>query len=258
MMSEQKSSDGVCKKRNALGDVTNLDRKRGVSLISGNIGINDDKKEKGAQFAKQACVGVENIEKQNYLNKGVVNNKERGKRACVSPRSCSEINSLRGNVISGISKIQGESKEKNLSHGNFQLGSGTDVAQSVVDASRDSCVSSISMPTSPCNLDSLDVGVGVDSQGEQCNTIHEQFDTSIGMNDENELGDDNLDSSKCESTECFGFPESQESRSSGLEKCVGLKGDGISNSTAGIDLIKACSCSFCTKGTLKFSTYTCQ
>ncbi|KAK1390902.1 hypothetical protein POM88_019095 [Heracleum sosnowskyi] len=108
-------------------------------------------------------------------------------------------------------------------------------------------------PTSPRILDSVDVGgnqakdEGVGSQGEQSTTVCEQFDTDDGESEEDEVGDDNLGSSKSESIDCFRFPESQESRSYGLERCVGFNGDGLSDSPVGIDLIMACLCSFCTK-----------
>ncbi|KAK1390899.1 hypothetical protein POM88_019077 [Heracleum sosnowskyi] len=109
------------------------------------------------------------------------------------------------------------------------------------------------LPTSPRILDSVDVGgnqakdEGVGSQGEQSTTVCEQFDTDDGESEEDEVGDDNLGSSKSESIDCFRFPESQESRSYGLERCVGFNGDGLSDSPVGIDLIMACLCSFCTK-----------
>lgn len=238
MMTEEKSCDGVSKKRNALVDVTNLVGKRELSAVSGDV----ENRKKG-KYLNQECLEVENIGKNDSLAGGSVN-KERSKEgldfSCIRP----EVDESRNEFISEISKIL-----KN----NFQHGRVDDVSRSVADVLRDSCVSSIVKPTSPSVLNSVDVDgnqpkdEGVGSQGEQSNTVCEQLHTDVGEDDENELDDDNLDSSKSESIDCLRFPESQESRSNGLERCVGLKGDGLFDSPVGIDLIKACCCSFCTK-----------
>lgn len=224
MMSGEKSCDGVSKKRNALVDITNFVGKKCKSV-------------------KKVCLEVENLGKKESLSEGCVD-KGRGKEVLDCSRISPEVNEPKIKFISEVSKLL-----KN----EFQQGRIDDVSQSVADVSRDSCVASIVKPTSPSVLDSVDVGgnlakdEGVGSQGEQSTTVCEQFDTDDGESDEDELGDDNLDSSKSESIDCLRFPESQESRSSGLEICVGFKGDGLSDSPVGIDLMKACSCSFCTK-----------
>lgn len=256
-MSEEKSCDGEFKKRNALVDVTNLVgkrglseisgvdvtnlvAKRGLSEISGGVGGDVENKKKG-KSVKQVCLDFENLGKNNSLAEGNFN-KERGKEVLDCSRIHPEINAPRNQIISGVSILLKNS---------FQHARADN--QSVADVLRDSCVSSIAKSTSPSVLDSVDVGgnqakdEGVGSQGEQSTTVCEQFDTDVGENDEDELGDDNLDSSKSESIDCLRFPESQESRSSVVERCAGFKGDGLSDSPVGIDLIEACSCSFCTK-----------
>lgn len=243
MMSEEKSCDGVSKKRNALVDVTNLVGKRGLWEISGGLGSDFGDRKKG-KSVKQVCSQLENLGKKEYLAEGSVG-KERGKEILDCSRTSPEFNEPRNQFISEVSKIL----ENDFQHGRID-----DVSQNVADVSRDSCLSSIVKPTSPRVLDSFD-GVGnqakddgVGSQGEQSGTVFEQFDTDDSESDEDELGDDHLDSSKSESIDCLRFPESQESRSSGLEKCVGFKSDGLSDSPVGIDLMKTCLCSFCTKG----------
>ncbi|KAK1361702.1 Tether containing UBX domain for GLUT [Heracleum sosnowskyi] len=238
MMSEGKSCDGVFKKRNALGDVTNLVGKRGFSEISGGD-VGDRKKVKSL---KQVCLEVENLGKKEGLAEGSVD-KEGGKEVLDCSRISPEVNELRNQFVSEV--LEGLKND-------FQDGRIDDVSQSVAHVSRDGCVASDVKPTSPRFMDSVDDGgnqakdEGVGSQGEQSTTVYEEFDTDDGESDEDEVGDDYLGSSKSESIDCLRFPESQESRS-GLERCVGLKGDGLSDSPVGMDLIKACSCSFCTK-----------
>ncbi|KAL8134028.1 uncharacterized protein LOC141712761 [Apium graveolens] len=239
MMSGEKSCDGVSKKRNALVDVTNFVGKREFSEISGG----DVGERKKGKSVKQVFLEVGNLGKKESLAEGSVD-KERSKEVLDCSRISPEVNELRNQFISEVSKLV----KNDLQHGRIDDGS-----QSIGDVWRDSCVSIIVKPTSPRVLDSVDVvgyqakDEGVGSQGEQSNTVCEHFDTDDDESDEDELDDDNLDSSKSESIDCLRFPESQESRSSGLERCVGFKGDGLSDSPVGIDLMKACSCSFCTK-----------
>lgn len=84
-MAEGSSPRGQSKSRSALGDVTNRIGKRG--------------------FSGREKDGVRSFD---------FNDKDAVKRICVSPRPCSEINSLKGNVISGLSKIPVENREPNL------------------------------------------------------------------------------------------------------------------------------------------------
>ncbi|WOG97366.1 hypothetical protein DCAR_0416706 [Daucus carota subsp. sativus] len=236
MMSGENSCDEVSKKRSALGDVTNLVGKRGLSEISGG----DFEDRKKGKSVKQVCLEVENVGKKESLAEGGVN-KDRGKEVLDCLGVCPGADEPNSKFISEVPKLL----KNDFLHGGVE-----DINRNVADVSRESCVSGIPKPTSPAVLDSVDVGgdpakdEGVGSQGEQSTTVFEQFDTDV---DENELGDENLDSGKSESVDYLRFPESQESRSCGLERCVGFKGDGLSDSPVGIDLIKACTCSFCTK-----------
>ncbi|KAM7517444.1 hypothetical protein LguiB_016406 [Lonicera macranthoides] len=224
-MSEDKYSDGVSKTRPALGDVTNRVTKRGFSQISGTSdvksgnGYGENLKNKEV-ISKKACGGEENYRKQGCAST----------RACVSPYTCSEINSLKGNVISSISKIQTEIKKPDSPNCCLNIGCEN---KDFLDARGERCEEE-----------------GISSEVAQGNSLIEQLGNSFSLNDGNDLNLDDLDSTKCGSIEFSRLPESQESRASGLERCVGLKGDGpdgCSDSNAGVDLIKSCSCSFCTK-----------
>ncbi|KAM7513645.1 hypothetical protein LguiA_003228 [Lonicera macranthoides] len=224
-MSEDKYSDGVSKTRPALGDVTNRVTKRGFSQISGTSdvksgnGYGENLKNKEV-ISKKACGGEENYRKQGCAST----------RACVSPYTCSEINSLKGNVISSISKIQTEIKKPDSPNCCSNIGCEN---KDFLDARGERCEEE-----------------GISSEVAQGNSLIEQLGNSFSLNDGNDLNLDDLDSTKCGSIEFSRLPESQESRASGLERCVGLKGDGpdgCSDSNAGVDLIKSCSCSFCTK-----------
>lgn len=235
-MNEDKYSDGVSKTRPVLGDVTNRVAKRGFSLISGNSGVksgdgygeNFKNKEVISKISKKVCGGEENYRKEGCANT----------RACVSPYTCSEINSLKGNVISSISKIQTETKKPDSPNCGLNLGSEN---KDFLDARGERCEEE-----------------GISSEVAQGNSVIEQLGNSVSLSDGNDLTLDDLDSTKCGSIEFSRLPESQESRASGLERCVGLKGDGCSDSNAGVDLIKSCSCSFCTKGTLENDEYFCH
>ncbi|KAK1391962.1 hypothetical protein POM88_011018 [Heracleum sosnowskyi] len=239
-MSEENFGDGAFKKRNVLGDVTNFVGKRAFSAISGDVGCGVENWIKG-DSDKKVCLGVENVEVLDSLVEGVLNDKYRDKGLSEFSRSCScpEVNELKDYNSLVISKADKEcNRDKSLKK-NFEHCRVDYVCQSVGDIWRE--------------LDSPDVGGSepkderIGSQGEQSTNMCGNLDKDVGENDENELGDDNMDSTKSEFTDYLRFPESQESGSSDLERCVGVKGDGLSDSPVGVDLIKACSCSFCTK-----------
>lgn len=163
---------------------------------------------RGFSFVKSGDVFSENVANKE---KGSILPENSDKKKCLTKRvliSCNEINSLGRNVISG--KI--------------------------------TCTSSsnMSVPPSPANVDCIDGG-----KGKKDDDV--QLVNSVCMNGGNDFSVDNLDSSKCGSVEFLGFPDSQESRASGLERPVGEKGDRCSNSIIGVDLIKSCACSFCAK-----------
>ncbi|XP_058185091.1 uncharacterized protein LOC131302448 [Rhododendron vialii] len=269
-MSEGNSTDGFPKTRTVLGDVTNRLGKRGLLQISGNSGSKSgegrgkrvDDKEGDSQFTQKVIKGVENIVKEKCGIKFVVNNVEKGKRVCVSPRPCSEINSLRGNVISGISKVSSELKESSSFSDSLHLGRTDSVVENVVqvaDASRGSCVSSILLPmaSEPCAFaeeicekheGSVTPEVVEGSVTPEVVQIDQRGDKLVAHC--KDIGADNFELEKCVGQNVIGssrLPESLGPGSYKLERCIGLKGNGSSNSSAGVDLIKECSCSFCVK-----------
>ncbi|GAA0169762.1 hypothetical protein LIER_24170 [Lithospermum erythrorhizon] len=68
------------------------------------------------------------------------------------------------------------------------------------------------------------------------------------LQDEGERhGVDDLVQSQTGSVDHNRLPLSQESRCFGLERCTTLKGGDCSNTNATIEMIKTCTCSFCTK-----------
>uniref|UniRef100_A0A5B6YQU9 DNA-directed RNA polymerase n=1 Tax=Davidia involucrata TaxID=16924 RepID=A0A5B6YQU9_DAVIN len=253
-MSGDNSTEGFRETRSVLGDVTNRPGKRGLlifgsSVIKSGDGNSKNVNDKVGDSAQQVCLGVENIVKEKCRTSFVANDNDKGKRACVSLRPCSEINSLRGNIVSSISKIPCEVKESNSFGGS---GASIDNVVEVGDASRDSCVSSISIPTGfgSCAGDSCGVEEKCGNDEGRVTSEVAQSDplaAHVCKTDGMDQGVDDLVSTKYGSVGCSTLPKSRNSKSIELERCIGLKGDGSSNSSVGVDLIKDCSCSFCTK-----------
>ncbi|KAM7529259.1 hypothetical protein LguiB_032669 [Lonicera macranthoides] len=202
--------------RSVLGDVTNRVEKRGFSSIlgypiaksGGGYCENAKHREDNSNFAKKACQKVENSEKEKPETECdvIANDKD------------TSINSLTKNFISA-SIFFSMSKDSNSSDRVFHLGNdNVDDTSSVLevgDALRDSCVSIISLPESPCNRDFLDVGGkhqidGVNLEFGQENTQNEQLVTGVVI-EENDFSVENLDSSKCGSIDYSRLPESHES-----------------------------------------------
>lgn len=345
-MAEGNASGGQCRSRPALGDVTNRIGKRG--------------------FSGREKDGLKSFD---------FNERDAVKRVCVSPRPCSEINSLKGNSISSFSKIPNENKDSNLyddcdgvhclkgkhnvtSNSKFHAGcdkgkildsrGGNVVSQSVNELDvvdndlGNKCgqteVSKYSLPkvdevagqywVDP-NMENLEGGMVLDSISNgadvcsQLDSIKENkipgtadvanenkcssldfgmFGTIHSVNTEanNELGDsspadtsrtvsetgndflhdgqncdageeiisregtqrdindhhndlddhnaDNFVMSQSASIDYAFLPQSQESRVFGIDKSTEPKEDECAHMTAGTNAIKACSCSFCTKG----------
>lgn len=75
-----------------------------------------------------------------------------------------------------------------------------------------------------------------------------QSDSRDYQNGGDDHNADDLVSSQCGPMDCMILSESQESRVFGVEKSMELKKGDECALSGGIDSIKACSCSFCTKG----------
>ncbi|KAG8373347.1 hypothetical protein BUALT_Bualt11G0014700 [Buddleja alternifolia] len=87
-MPEENTSDGLYKSRSVLGDLTNRLRKR--------------------EFSQREKNGTKS---SNFQDKDTL------KRVRVSPRPCTEASSLKGNVMSSISKIINETRNSNVDFG---------------------------------------------------------------------------------------------------------------------------------------------
>ncbi|KAG9141878.1 hypothetical protein Leryth_009254 [Lithospermum erythrorhizon] len=72
-------------------------------------------------------------------------------------------------------------------------------------------------------------------------------DTDLLQDEGDHLGVEDFDQSETGSVEYNRLRLSQESRCFGLERCTNRKGGDCSSTNASIELIKDCSCSFCTK-----------
>lgn len=218
--------------RTALGDVTNRMGKRGFS-------------------------GREKDEVRGFD----FNDRDAVKRICVSPRPCSEINSLKGNVISSLSNI--ENREPDLHDGGDEvhcLKGKTDVAGvegvkvldsvaveangcSRLDSSKENKISEAVSDDS--HDTSRTVSTDLLHDGRICEVGEENVSREGNLNDQNA---DNFVLSQSGSVDCAVLPQSQESRVFGVEKSNERKVDECAHMTGGTNTIMSCSCSFCTKG----------
>ncbi|KAK1441388.1 hypothetical protein QVD17_07238 [Tagetes erecta] len=222
-MSRETPSDGAYKTRSALEDVTNQPGKRGFCLISSSDVQSGDE---GFHFAKKECHRADNFNKEN--------NNDEIAECVLRPHSYSVINSMKENISDNISKILCEIK----------MSCPPGVRQNANDVVSDSYQPTHLVQTIPLDESGSDVIVEderTDSAVIPQIASNETVENNLGVNDGNDASLDILDSSK---DEYLDWPESQESKC-GFDSCIGQKGDGLSS--AGIDMIKACSCSVCTK-----------
>ncbi|KAF3946159.1 hypothetical protein CMV_027541 [Castanea mollissima] len=252
MMSGDNFTDGFGKTRPALADVTN--RKRSFPSASGDIGLDYGggygKKVGGededSKFAKQGCLGVENLVQEECVAKFGVDGSEKEKD--LSP-TCSEVGTSLENIASTVENLLDKSKETlDFFQGDRIRHS---VAVEVGDVSRDSCVSSISAPTCSGLSKKNSCGVGGNCQDEEVrlsssvtesNAVCEGLVTHVCKDNEKDQHGGRLASSNYGSVEWSRLPKSHE-----LERCTSAKGDGCANLNAGTDVLKGCSCSFCLK-----------
>ena len=269
-MSGDNFTDGFGKTRPALANVTNL--KRGFLFGSGDLGLksgdgyggNVDGEDGNLWVAKKVCLGVDNSVKNRYESKfGVVDVSEKD----LSP-TCSEVGTSLENIASAVVNLPNKSKETlNIFDGVVHLVKDDRICDSSVevgDASRDSCVSSVSMPvcSEPCKKDCRVVGGKCRDEEvrltsgvtQQSSVVSEGLVTRVFKDNEKDLGLGNLTSSNYGSIESSRFPKSQGSKFHQLERCTGLKGDGCANLNAGDNILKGCSCSFCLTGNHKLIT----
>ncbi|KAJ7956847.1 DNA-directed RNA polymerase subunit beta [Quillaja saponaria] len=270
MVNGDNCTDGVRKPRPALTDVTNRPGKRTFSLISADLGLKSgrgyhtdhDADDGDSQFGKQVCLGVENLVKDKCKEKfGVDFNDKvlslpKGKKSINSLPVCNAVETSLKNVSSDNSRIPNEIREKyNLLDSSVHIVSGSkETTTEVGNAARDSCVSSVSMPTlsGQCKKSCSSHGEkGQYDEGMLTFGITEGRSLSEGLvthargNDDRDRG--KLASSKFGAIEWTRLPGSQCSEFPGLERCMGLKDDGSGSLIGGGDLLKDCSCTFCLK-----------
>ncbi|XP_057421460.1 uncharacterized protein LOC130715383 [Lotus japonicus] len=217
MSSEDNFSDGVVKPqpRPVLSDVTNLRAKRPFSSISADDGDSRFTKKK-----VQSKLGVQAQQGRSNKDKVVVS-QQKGQNPCLELPFCGD-DSL-GNVSSQESNLQlpsGGLEEKNL------LGGAV-----------------VSGPT--------EVPVAVLGEIGQGRPLNEGFiDRGIESGQRDVRAVDNLGSPKCggRAVELPTMSDSCDSRFPGLERCSVLQGNaGPTSAAAAADLLKSCTCSFCSK-----------
>ncbi|GFQ00006.1 hypothetical protein PHJA_002144600 [Phtheirospermum japonicum] len=239
-MAERNNSEGFTKSRPVLGDLTNQLGKRAFSEIEKN-------ESKSLNFND--------------------NDKDIAKRIRFSSPICSEISSLKGNVVSSISNITDENRNANTSQfgccavsesskdvetgvsqiiNNNSLGNAHETASKIfkgpvsADLEVGKTISLISTEAlSKASKENAVQFVNIKAEDE----LSDEF--SLGGSQSDDHNADNLVLSQCGSIDCMILPESQESSVIGQEKSVEMK--NVTDCTAGTDSIKACSCSFCTK-----------
>ncbi|KAH9718617.1 dna-directed rna polymerase subunit beta [Citrus sinensis] len=225
--------------------MTNLPSKRGFSSISGDGFAKNKENESGnSAFAKKICLQVENLVKEmSGKGKSEVDGSEKISSLLQNKQCRGALpSSGRENVVSVVSKAKDKSNEMpdlgvTIAHNFMEHG----------DALRDNCLSSVSIRM--CSKKDIDgERVGSDTTGDDVGD--EELVAKQVCNDK-DVGAGRLVSSKFGSIEWSRLPKSQGSRSFELERCSVLKDDGCANLSAGSDLLKDCSCSFCSKA-IKF------
>ncbi|KAL3818908.1 hypothetical protein ACJIZ3_004813 [Penstemon smallii] len=253
-MAEPKNScEGLRKSRKILGDVTNRLGKRGISEGEKN--------------------GIKSLDFKR-------------------PRPCTGINSLKGNVISGISLENRVTNASDFGGGSIDVQNDRDAVNSVEteagDLLKENAILGIAETKSPDLKHAVDLTINggksqqlVNSEtneelsdsfhadsswtvsetsgdylddGKNFNANEANISTKYNLNDINDYPNgtedhiaDNLVLSQSGSIDCT-ILQSQESRVFGTERSAeSRKGDECADMCVGIDSIKACSCSFCTK-----------
>lgn len=245
--------------RPALGDITNQVGRRGLSLVSssttssksgiGNKRPAESASDSDSHFWKQVALVVEKLGKERGRSAKCpkVSDETRlsplkgGKTYCLQSPPVGGT-SLHGSTHKGVRNVNAVVKEPTVSAlDSIDLGEAEgEVVPKVVtlsETTKENCIGSVNVmvgETSSKDGEMNCLETGKDSQGE-----------TRGISDvaENNCTQEAL-APKVGSSR---FGESQDTGSFGLERCTRLKGDSCSDLSAGIDLLKSCSCSFCTK-----------
>lgn len=252
-MSNDNSTDGSCKSRPALGDLTNRPLKRGFLKISAgsdpksgdgyaeNVASRDGVSHK---CAKKVSLGDGNLIREKLgedCNPKALSSPKGRPDSVVSP-TCSAGDSTNDNNTSVIA-LDEDIEEKS-----------SDSVMEVGDASRDNCLSVASMSTCSelCKNEFCDGGgkcqyekAGQTSDDAQSNPTCEGLETVVPTDDGKNLGVGKVDATKYGSTE---WSKMSTLLGCSMARCTTLKGDGAAVLNAGDDLLNDCSCSFCLQG----------
>ncbi|XP_077224661.1 uncharacterized protein LOC143857976 [Tasmannia lanceolata] len=233
---------------------------------------------KGKENVSRVSTNSENVTDGNSTGLSLLN----AKWLCHSMNSVNGSESLHNNVALDVPRNPDEIKElSTLLDDDLHFIRGHTMMHGIVDGdgSKDSCVSSISVPKQ-CNKvgmditridgdinDTLVIGAhGYNDEGE-CEAGHGQFfpsiDSSLHFMDSQESkvgGSENLTDASLNKSSFIG-----QSRTSGSQGCklfnlekdveenVTLNGEGEFNTNDSLDMDKACSCSFCLKAAYLWS-----
>ncbi|XP_021903731.1 uncharacterized protein LOC110818976 [Carica papaya] len=259
-MSEDSFTDGSCKSRPMLGDLTNRMRKRGFSLISDDLGLkcgdafgNDPNgSERGdSQFAKQVCSGVENLVRDKCRATSGQNSQENAFVLLSEMKSPGSSPTYSVNSSSIDANTPHETQKSDSLAAGVAVVKDDALAEAVVevaDVSRSSCVSTVSVPmcSVPCEKSCVEKGKATSNVLQNISTDEGVISCTFRSNDK-DLDVGRLASSKWGSIEWSRLCKPQVSIPFELGKCSKLKNDGCADSGPEADLLKSCSCSFCLK-----------
>lgn len=267
MMSGDNFSNEVTEPRVVLGDVTNRSVKRAFSSITDRAGLKSGDQcgenvvcEGGdSSFAKQVCLGIENLVWQKCKTKFEVKGSndislfknEKGRDS--SPINV-KINSPQEIIATAVPQKPNQTMEKSTPlDGNPNFVKNGKIIENVVEVgegSRDSCASSASIrTTSGPGKTKYDEG-NFTCDTKQSTPVTQEFISQVCSSDHSNPGIGKFAAAKHGAVEWSRLQKSHGARSFELDRCTALKGEGLANLKAGSDLLKACSCSFCQKGNM--------
>ncbi|GKV25352.1 hypothetical protein SLEP1_g34803 [Rubroshorea leprosula] len=253
-MSGDNFSDGSCRTRPVLGDITNRSVKRRFFSVSGDLGLksrdgyheNAENEHGELQIAKQVWLGVENLIREKRTHQPRVDCSSEKQSSDSSPTKMGLTDASAKNIAS----IDGGKSDENMKTTSLLDGNtiGHGVAEEE-DASREDCFFS-GLPdkcSQTCQKNGDKEPILVSSTKESSICTSEALDGIVFENDGKDLGVGRLASDKGGSSELSKLHKTPSYRSLELDRCVGIKNDGCTNLNLDVKLFKACSCSFCLK-----------